>query len=128
MVVRIFHERAHFLPSARLGTTATPATSGSRNALAGPFVPDERRRRGDAHLGEIAIDHGLVQLLVRHMHDRMRFERRADALLRALDLERAGDDAAHGADLPPFLGELVVAPGGRHLGKGSRCTDFAASP
>src|SRR5580693_738253 len=32
----IFHERAHFLPSARRGSTATPRTSSSRNAAAGP--------------------------------------------------------------------------------------------
>ena len=52
------------------------------------------------------------------MHDRMRFERRADALLRALALERAGDDAAHGANFTPLLGQPVVAPVLRHLGEG----------
>ena len=117
MVVRIFHERAHLVPSARLGTTATPATSGRRKASAGPSSCDQRRRRGDADLGEIDVDHRLVKLLVRHVHDRMRLERGADALLRALDLERAGDDAAHDAHLAPLLGQLVVAPGRRHLGE-----------
>src|SRR5207237_3403618 len=29
---RIFHERAHFFPSARRNSTATPGTSSSRNA------------------------------------------------------------------------------------------------
>ena len=37
--------------------------------------------------------------------------------MRALDFQRAGDDAAHAAHLAPFLGELVVAPGRRHLGE-----------
>src|SRR5476649_1263133 len=32
MVVRIFHERAHLVPSARLGITATPGTSGRLKA------------------------------------------------------------------------------------------------
>src|SRR4029079_6292237 len=31
-----FQERAHFVPSANLATTATPLTSGRRNADAGP--------------------------------------------------------------------------------------------
>ena len=61
--------------------------------------------------------HGLEQVFVGDVHDRVRFERGADALLRALDLQRAGDDAAHGAHLPPLVGELVVAPGGRHFGE-----------
>src|SRR5205807_2405979 len=33
---RIFQERAHFLPSARRGSTATPGTSSSRKASLGP--------------------------------------------------------------------------------------------
>src|SRR5450759_4480386 len=32
MLVRIFHERAHLVPSARLGITATPGTSGRLKA------------------------------------------------------------------------------------------------
>src|SRR6185437_1565111 len=35
-VARIFHERAHLTPSARLVTTATPVTSGRRKASPGP--------------------------------------------------------------------------------------------
>src|SRR5262249_36373698 len=35
-VGRIFQERAHFLPSARRGSTATPGTSSSRKACFGP--------------------------------------------------------------------------------------------
>ena len=133
MVVRIFHERAHLVPSARLGTTATPATSGRRNALGGTVALHQGRRRGDADLGEIDIGDRLEQILVGDVHDRMRFERRADALLRALDLERAGDDAAHDAHLAPFVGQLVVAPGGRHLGEqfemhGLRVGAIARSP
>ena len=65
----------------------------------------------------IDVGNGFEQFFVRDVHDRMRFERGADALLRALDLQRAGDDAAHGAHLAPFLGQLVVAPGGRNRGE-----------
>ena len=50
----------------------------------------------------------------------MRLERRADALLRALELQRAGDDAAHVAQLAPFLGKRLVAPGRRHLAERAR--------
>src|SRR5262245_52327584 len=60
------------------------------------------------------------------MHDRMRLERGADALLRALDLERAGHDAAHGTNFSPFIRELVVAPGGWHLGKSFQMDGFCA--
>ena len=76
----------------------------SRKASAGPS-PDQGRRRRDADFGKIDIDHGLVKSAFDDIHDRARLERGADALLRALDFERAGDDAADACASSPLLGE-----------------------
>src|SRR5690349_24739243 len=51
------------------------------------------------------------------MDDRMRLKRRTDALVRTLDLQRAGDDATDGAELAPFFRERVVAPSRGHVRK-----------
>src|SRR5262249_23347369 len=42
--------------------------------IPGSFILDKGRGGSDAHLGKIAIDHSLVQLRVRHVHDRVRLE------------------------------------------------------
>ena len=50
-------------------------------------------------------------------------------LPRALDLQRAGDDAAHAAHLAPLLGQRVVAPGRRQSREQtSRCTEPSLAP
>ena len=87
MVVRIFHERAHLVPSARLGIDRDAGDIRQAEGIGRALVLHQRRRRGDADFGQIDIDDRLEQVLVRHVHDRVRFERRADAFLRALDLE-----------------------------------------
>ena len=53
------------------------------------------------------------QRLVADIDVGRRLEARSDALLAPLDFERAGDDAANGPDLLPFLAERIVAPLGR---------------
>ncbi len=113
----IFHERAHLRPSASLVDDRDARHLRQAEGVGRAFALDQRRRRGDADFGEVDAEHRLEQLRVRHMDDRVGFERGADALAGALDLQRAGDDAAHQAHLAPFLGELVVAPGRRHLGE-----------
>src|SRR5437899_1325500 len=61
---------------------------------------DERVVRRDGDLGEVYVNHGSEQLGIRNVDDRRGLERRTDALVRALDFERAGDHAAHVAQLP----------------------------
>ena len=60
-----------------------------------------------------------------------RLEARADALLGALELDRAGDDAAQIAQLRPFRAERLVAPAGRHvaikLEMDARCRGIAVA-
>src|SRR5262245_30052157 len=80
-----------------------------------PLGLDQGCSGRDRDLGEIDVDHRLEQLRVAHIDHRIGFERGADALGGALDLERAGDHAAYHAHLAPLLGERVVAPGGRDL-------------
>src|SRR6185437_701571 len=48
-----------------------------------------------------------------------------DAFLRALDLQRAGNDAAHGTNLAPLFRQPVVAPGGRRLRKSFEMYGFS---
>jgi hypothetical protein len=52
----------------------------------------------------------------------MGLEARADALGGALDLDGAGDDPAQIAQAIPALGQRIVAPGFRQIGKTRRCT------
>ena len=89
---------------ARRGSTATPGTSSSRKASAGPSPRDElgragarprrgrgpRTRRSEAGVGD--VDTGAASSAAP-----MRFSR-------ALDLQRAGDDAASPPDLRPARG------------------------
>ena len=116
-MARIFHERAHLRAFGEVRHHGDAGNVRQAEGVGGSLAFHQRRRRSDADLGEIDIEHGLEQVFVRDMDNRMRLERRADALLRPLDLERAGDDAAHGAHLAPLLGQRVVAPGRRHVGK-----------
>ena len=51
------------------------------------------------------------QRLVRDIDRRRCFEARADALVAAIDFDRAGCNAAHLAQLRPFSSQRVVAPG-----------------
>ena len=73
--------------------TRTPATSGSRNASAGPS-PDKRQTRRNAYFCEVNIDNR-EKIGIGDVHQRVCLERRADTLLCAFNLKRAGDYAAH---------------------------------
>ena len=108
-VGRIFHDRAHLVPTAFSTTTATPGTSFSRNAFGRRVVIGHHRVRGDADLGQIDIEQRAEDLLVRNVDQRRGFQRRADALGRALDFQRAGDDAADVADGLPLRSQRIVA-------------------
>ena len=66
----------------------------------------------------------VAQALVGDMNDRRGLEARADALLRTLDFQRAGDDAAHAADLGPARRQGIVAPFRRHVREGFEMHGF----
>src|SRR5262249_42411495 len=93
--------------------------------ITGSFILNKSRGRSDAPLCKVAIHHGLVQLRVRHVHDRMRLESRPDSLLRTLDFHRAGHYSAHRADPRPLGGELVAAPGQRDFWKDFEVDGFS---
>ena len=105
---------------------ATPATSGRVKAPAGASPVDQVAARGDADLGEVeALDRR--EVLGRGMDMRRRLQAGADALLGALELERAGDDAAQRAHRLPLLAQRRVEPGGRdRRDRARRCTLSAA--
>ena len=98
-------------------TTPTPGTSGSVNAPSGGALAMSRAAlvmeisarstpssaRSIARVGDVDLGR--------------RLEARADALGGPLELQRAGDDAAHVAHQLPLLGQLVVAPGLVELGE-----------
>src|SRR5690242_2036744 len=74
---------------------------------------DQNRARGDAQLGEVSVDSSGEQVRIGDMNDWVRLQRRTDALLRALNLQSPGDDAADIAQLAPFLRQFVIAPSRR---------------
>ena len=66
---------------------------------------------------EVDVDHRGEQVEIGDVDHRVCLKRGADPFVRALDLQRAGDHAADGADLAPFLGERIVAPRRRDVRK-----------
>ena len=75
----------------------------------------ENQIRGDAHIGEIDAGQCRAGGVVVDVDDRSGLEAGADALVAALDFERAGDDAAGAADRLPLRGERGGEPGGGGL-------------
>ena len=76
---------------------------------------DQLAARGDADLAEVeALER--LEILGRGMDARRGLQAGADALLGALELERAGDDAAQRAHRLPLLAQRRIEPGGGDLG------------
>ena len=65
--------------------------------------------RSNADLGEIHVEQGGEDIMVRHVNQRRGLQRRADTLGRAFDFQRAGHDAADVTDGLPLRGQRVVA-------------------
>ena len=86
-------------------------------APAGAGSAAQRQVRGDADVGEVDRGERGAQRLVGDVDDRGGLEAGADALVAALDLERAGDDAAGAADAVPLRGERGVVPVARGGGE-----------
>src|SRR3984957_7763524 len=72
----------------------------------------DRNVRGDADLGKINVFERLQMLGIAEIDPWRGFEGRADLLLGASDLDRAGDDEPQHADRLPGPGQLVIPPRG----------------
>ena len=100
-------------PGACAGTTATPRNIGQAERVRRPLPGFDRNVGSDADLGEIDRRRARRRRsAIGDIDERRGLERRADALLAALDLKRAGDHGADATDLLPFRRERLVAPCG----------------
>ena len=92
---RIFQQRAHFSPSAESGDHRDAGRIGQRERAARGGRVGQRQRRGDADVGEVDRSRSAASISASATCDhRRRLEARADALVAALDLQRAGHHAA----------------------------------
>ena len=108
-------QRAHLAPARARGTTPTPGDVGEREGArrrrarrAARCRSRSRARRDRAPASSLGVGRA-------DEHLRRRLEARADPLVAALDLERAGDHPPHPADPLPAGAERRVEPGRREL-------------
>src|SRR5579863_6979113 len=80
-----------------------------------PLTGGQHRLARAEHLGGVQAIKSLQEHGIGDPDARRSLERRADALVAPLDLQRTGNHADHGLDLCPALGLGFVAPGCRRL-------------
>ena len=106
------------VPSASFGTTATPCTSSSRNASAGPSPSTSVAAEVMRDLGEIDVDQRGEQVGVGDVDDRAPPRARSRCACSARSTSSAPVTTRRTSrTFAPFLRQRVVAPARRQLGK-----------
>ncbi len=114
----IFQERAHFTPESPRRDDCDTGDISQAESVLRSFPGFDGNIRGDADLGEIGRRNRRAQIRIGDINQRRGFKRRADALLPALDLQRAGDHGSDATDFLPFRRQRIVAPFRWNLRKG----------